>query len=103
MPTPPMTPAAANFIAAIVTTGYLWQVVGMIEILGGILVLIDKTSTTGLVLLSPIILNIILYLGFLQYSVGPAPFIMILFLISSSLFLAWQRRQYWIQLFPFIS
>ncbi|TGL87384.1 DoxX family membrane protein [Leptospira congkakensis] len=101
MPTPPMTPEAANFIGAIITTGYLWKLVGFLEIFGGILILFNKTTILGLVILSPIIINIILYLGFLQYKVGPAPFMMIFFLISSTSVLAWQRKNQWIRLFNF--
>lgn len=99
MPTPPMTPAAANFIAAIITTGYLWKLVGFLEICGGLLVIFPKTTILGLTILAPIIVNITLYLGFLQYTIGPAPFIMILFLLSSSSLLAWQRRKQWLTLF----
>ncbi|MCG6141376.1 DoxX family membrane protein [Leptospira mtsangambouensis] len=99
MPTPPMTPAAANFIAAIITTGYLWKLVGFLEICGGLLVIFPKTTTLGLMILAPIIVNITLYLGFLQYTIGPAPYIMILFLLSSSSLLAWQRRKQWLTLF----
>lgn len=99
MPTPPMTPKAANFIAAIISTGYLWQIVGVLEIFGGFLILFRKTTVIGLLILSPIIFNIILYLGFLQYSVGPAPFIMIFFLLVSCSLLAWKRKEKWKNLF----
>ena len=99
MPTPPMTPKAANFIAAIISTGYLWQIVGVSEIFGGFLILFRKTTVIGLLILSPIIFNIILYLGFLQYSVGPAPFIMIFFLLVSCSLLAWKRMEKWKNLF----
>ncbi|TGK78679.1 DoxX family protein [Leptospira montravelensis] len=99
MPTPPMTPAAANFIAAIISTGYLWNLVGIIEIIGGILVLYQKTTVTGLLILSPIVINIVLYLGFLQYSIGPAPFLMILFLLVSTCYLACKRLNQWKKLF----
>lgn len=99
MPTPPMTPAAANFIAAIITTGYLWKLIGVLEICGGLLVINSKTTILGLMILAPIIVNIILYLGFLQYTIGPAPFIMILFLLSSSILIAWQRRKLWLTMF----
>ncbi|XDD53099.1 DoxX family protein [Leptospira sp. WS4.C2] len=99
MPTPPMTPKAANFIAAIISTGYLWQIVGVLEIFGGFLILFRKTTVIGLLILSPIIFNIILYLGFLQNSVGPAPFIMIFFLLVSCSLLAWKRKEQWKNLF----
>ncbi|TGL11549.1 DoxX family membrane protein [Leptospira meyeri] len=99
MPTPPMSPAAANFIAAIISTGYLWQLVGFLEICGGLLVIYQKTTVHGLMILAPITVNIIFYLGFLQYTIGPAPFIMILFLLSNISFLAWQRKKQWLTLF----
>ncbi|PJZ84034.1 DoxX family membrane protein [Leptospira harrisiae] len=99
MPTPPMTPNAANFIAAIISTGYLWELVGVLEISGGILVICRKTTVIGLIILTPIIINIILYLGFLQYSIGPAPFLMIFFLLLSCITLAWKRKAKWEKLF----
>ncbi|MCC6275945.1 MAG: DoxX family membrane protein [Leptospiraceae bacterium] len=91
MPTPPMTSAAANFIGAIISTGYLWKVVGLFEVVGGILVLHNRTAVIGLLILSPIIVNIILYLMFLQYSIGLAPFVMVGYLLVTSGFLAWRR------------
>ncbi|EOQ97572.1 hypothetical protein LEP1GSC195_0008 [Leptospira wolbachii serovar Codice str. CDC] len=100
MPTPPMTPKAANFIAAIISTGYLWQTVGILEVLGGVLIFFRKTTLTGLLILAPIIVNIILYLGFLQSSIGPAPFLMIFFLLLSCSILAWKRKGQWKNLFP---
>ncbi|MCW7467910.1 DoxX family membrane protein [Leptospira kanakyensis] len=99
MPTPPMTPGAANFIAALITTGYLWKLVGFFEIGGGILILFPKTTILGILILTPIIVNIIFYLGFLQYQIGPAPFIMILFLVLSSGLVAWHRKNLLIKLF----
>ncbi|EMY71651.1 DoxX family protein [Leptospira vanthielii serovar Holland str. Waz Holland = ATCC 700522] len=99
MPSPPMTPKAANFIAAIISTGYLWQLVGVLEFFGGFLILSRKTTVIGLMILSPIIVNIIFYLEFLQYNVGPAPFVMISFLLISCSILAWQRKEQWKNLF----
>ncbi|WP_408611481.1 DoxX family membrane protein [Leptospira abararensis] len=99
MPSPPMTPKAANFIAAIISTGYLWQLVGGLEILGGFLILFRKMTVIGLLILSPIIVNIILYLGFLQSTVGLAPFAMISFLLVSCSLLAWKRKEQWKNLF----
>jgi putative oxidoreductase len=95
MPTPPMTPSAANFIAAIITTGYMWNLIGILEIIGGFLVLFHRSSVIGLMILSPIIINIIAYLIFLQHSIGAPPILMVLFLLTSSLFLAYRRWDRW--------
>ncbi len=95
MPTPPMTSSAANFFGAIIATGYLYELVGILEIMGGILILFNRSSVLGLMILSPIIINIIAYLIFLQHSIGAPPILMVLFLLTSSLFLAYRRWDRW--------
>ncbi|MBE7438229.1 MAG: DoxX family protein [Spirochaetales bacterium] len=98
MPTPPMTPEAARFIGALVQTGYLWEVVGLFEIAGALLLLWQRTVLHGLALLLPIIINIIAYLLILQQGVGVAPFVMSGFLAGMSAFLLGQRRSHWLPL-----
>jgi len=96
MPTPPMAPEAARFVGALVETGYLWFLVGVVEILGAILLVSGRFATFGLMLLSPIVLNIVPYLLLLQSGVGPAPYMMAAFLLVSMSFLAWAQRQQWL-------
>lgn len=59
-PTPPTNPVALNFLGAMFTS-YLASLVGFFEILGGMLLLFKRTSFIGLLFLTPIILNIVVF------------------------------------------
>ncbi|PJZ65374.1 DoxX family protein [Leptospira wolffii] len=98
MPTPPMMPQAANFMGAIVASGYLWQLVGTLEILGGLLLLSDRSVNLGLLLLGPIIANIVPYLLVLQSGVGVPPIAMSIFLLAAFGTLVIRRRRSWLRL-----
>lgn len=60
VPPPPEDSAAAAFMGAIYSTGFL-TFVKVLEILGGVLVAIPKSRNLGLLILGPIIVNIIAY------------------------------------------
>lgn len=51
---------AAAFMGVLYTTGYL-ALVKVLEVIGGVLVLLPKTRNLGLLILGPIIVNIIAY------------------------------------------
>jgi len=57
---PPLDEIAQTFMGAMFGT-YLAKLVGVVEIVGGILLLIPRTSFVGLLLLLPIVANIVLY------------------------------------------
>jgi len=54
------------FISGSKQTGYAWQVLGICEILFGLLICIQYTSFVGAVLLLPITLQIVLFHAFLE-------------------------------------
>ena len=58
---------AAAFIGVLYTTGYL-GFVKILEVIGGVLVIIPKTRNFGLLILGPIIINIIAYYYFIKSS-----------------------------------
>jgi hypothetical protein len=60
MPEPEMTEAAGKFFAAIGPTGYL-TVVKVLEVVGGALVLSGRLVPLGLVLVTPVAVNIALF------------------------------------------
>lgn len=91
MPTPPMQPQAAKFIASLVDTGYLWSMLGFFEVLGGSLILTRKFLGWGLIILSPIVVNIIFYLLILQAGIGTAPIAMSILLGSGMIFLGYRN------------
>lgn len=57
---PPSDPVAQMFMGAMFSS-YLAKIVGIVEIIGGILLLINKTEFIGFLLLFPIVFNIVLF------------------------------------------
>jgi putative oxidoreductase len=66
MPMPPMPEAAGAFMGALVTSGYIMTIVAIVEIVTGILLLVNKFQPLTLVVLFPILLNAFLFHLFLD-------------------------------------
>lgn len=93
-PTPelPKDTAIASFMAAFGPTGYM-TFVKVLELLGGLLVLLPRTRNVGLLILGPIIVNI---LAFHQFVAGDGILQPMLLGISLlSLYLMWVERCRW--------
>lgn len=60
IPMPPMTGHAGDFIGSMNATGNV-QVIGLLEVVGGLLLLVGRFVPLGLTLLGPIVVNIVLY------------------------------------------
>lgn len=93
-PTPelPKDTAIASFMAAFGPTGYM-TFVKVLELLGGLLVLLPRTRNVGLLILGPIIVNI---LAFHQFVAGDGILQPMLLGISLlSLYLMWVERGRW--------
>lgn len=87
--TPPMPPAAAAFLGALMKTGYMLPLIWATEILAGALILVGIFVPLGLVMLAPVLVNIVLYHVFLSPSgMGLAIIVCLLELI-----VAWQYRR----------
>lgn len=67
LPMQPMSGNAGLFMAAIGGTGYM-KVVGLIEIIGGLLLLVGRFIPLGLTLLGPVVANVLLFHMFLAPS-----------------------------------
>ena len=67
MPTPPMPPLAVQFVSALMQSHYM-AIIFVIEVLSGVLLLTRKYVPQGLALLAPVIVNIVLFHGFLAPS-----------------------------------
>ena len=72
-------PEAAAFGAALGATGYMWELVGLTQLVGGLLLWIPRTVPLGLVVLMPVTVNVVLYhalldpnltTAFVGYAVG---------------------------------
>lgn len=57
---PPADPTAQKFMGAMFST-YLFKVVAMAEIIGGILLVVPKTRFIGWLILLPVIMNIVAF------------------------------------------
>ncbi len=89
MPSPPEDSAAAAFMGAMYSTGYL-TLVKILEITGGILVAIPKTRNIGLLLLGPIVINILAFNVFIAPGGYTQPPVILVCALSA--FLLWSAR-----------
>jgi putative oxidoreductase len=71
-PPPPEGSSAAQFVAVMVPSHWI-ALVGVLQLLGGLLLVIGRTAPLGLVVLGPILVNILAFHIFLQGGQGIAP------------------------------
>ena len=83
LPQPESLPeGAANFMGALTGTGYMIKLIGTVEVVSGLLLLINKWVPFALVLLAPVVVNIIFYhLKFDPATIGPGALIAIIEII----------------------
>jgi putative oxidoreductase len=87
IPVPPMQGQAGAFIGALISSGYIYPI-AMLQVLGGLFLLIGRFIPLGLTLLGPVIVNIVLYHIFLDQSGLP----MAVAISALALFLLWIYR-----------
>jgi putative oxidoreductase len=87
IPVPPMQGQAGAFIGALISSGYIYPI-AMLQVLGGLFLLIGRFIPLGLTLLGPVIVNIMLYHIFLDPSGLP----MAVAISALALFLLWIYR-----------
>jgi len=66
MPAMEMPEQAGNFMGAIMQTGYLFPMIAIIEIIAGLLFLINKKVPLALLLWTPVLVNILVFHAFLD-------------------------------------
>ncbi len=89
MPMPPLPQEAAEFMGALVKSGYLMTVVAVVEIITGILLLFNKYVPLALVLVFPVLLNAFLFHLFLDLSgIGGAAFA-----VAMNVYLFFSRKE----------
>jgi len=82
------TPESSAFFAALHASGFMLPLLGLCFLIGGLLLLLDRTAPLGLIFLAPPIVVIPLYNAVLErqpFTSGP-------FVVAIELFLAWY---YW--------
>ncbi|MBI9034483.1 MAG: DoxX family membrane protein [Bacteroidales bacterium] len=76
MPSPEMEGMAAEFMKALNDSGYLMQLVGLVEILTGLAMITNKFLPLMLVVMAPVSVNMLAFHLFMEpASTGPAAFI----------------------------
>jgi putative oxidoreductase len=66
MPIPELPEDASSFMSSLEATGYVLQVVGFLEVVIGLMLLVNKAVAFALLLLAPISINILLFHLFLD-------------------------------------
>jgi len=88
IPMPPQKPSlATDFSKALMESHYIY-VVGLLQVIGGLLLLIGRYVPLGLMLLGPVIVNILLFHIFLE----PTGLPMAIIVAAVALFLLWRHR-----------
>ncbi len=87
IPMPPMQGQAGAFIEALINSGYIY-VIALLQVVGGLLLLLGRFIPLGLTLLGPVIVNIMLYHIFLD----PSGLAMACVISILALFLLWVYR-----------
>ena len=91
MPEIPAGTPAAHFFVAFGPTGYL-TFVKILEVLGGLLVIIPRTRNLGLLVLGPIIVNILAFHTFITKGEGLfSPMLIVICLLAA--YLLWCGRR----------
>jgi len=96
IPLPPLPTPAADFLQALQHTGYLFYLVKGTEVVAGALLLSGRFVPLALVLLSPVIVNIVLFHAYLN---APHEVVPPLVMLGVHLFLVWQYRKHYQTLF----
>ncbi|HUX54187.1 MAG TPA: DoxX family membrane protein [Williamwhitmania sp.] len=79
LPMMPMPATAANFGGALMATGYMMNMIAIVEVLVGALLVINKFVPLALLFLAPLTVNIIAFHLFLDLSgIGPGALVALL-------------------------
>jgi putative oxidoreductase len=95
LPDPGPPPGVAGqFVAALFASHFLY-LIGAVQVIGGLLVLLNRYPVLGLTFLGPVIVNILTFHLLMDpKGIGPGLVVALLWL-----FLAWRHRQYFAGLF----
>jgi len=88
IPMPPQKPSLATDFSKALMESHYFYVIGLLQFLGGLLLVIGRFVPLGLTLLGPVIVNILLFHIFLD----PAGLPMALVVSVLALFLLWRYR-----------
>jgi uncharacterized membrane protein YphA (DoxX/SURF4 family) len=79
MPSPELPEAAGNFMGALAETGYMFPLIGAVEVIVGLLLIFNKWVGLALIILAPVAVNMVLFhLKLAPGGIGPAALVTIL-------------------------
>jgi uncharacterized membrane protein YphA (DoxX/SURF4 family) len=79
MPAPELPEAAADFMGALGKTGYMFPLLGAVEVIVGLLLILNKWTGLALIVLAPVAVNMILFhVKLAPGGIGPAALVTIL-------------------------
>ncbi len=84
LPAPEMSADAGAFFGALVATGYMMKFIGATEVIGGLLLLINKYTPVALIILAPVSINILVFhlaLDIASIPVGGLTFLLNVYLL----------------------
>ncbi len=88
MPVPELPQAGMELMGAMIASGWLMALVGIAEIVGGILVAIPRTQALGAIVLLPVIIGILLFNAFL----APNGVVMAAILMAMNCLVLWANK-----------
>lgn len=89
LPAPELSAEAGAFFGALAASGYMLKLIASTEVIGGLLLLINKYTPLGLVILAPVSLNILVFHLFLD--IGSIPVGGLAFLLNLYLLFAYKK------------
>lgn len=94
MPLPPLPKATAEFMGALIKSGYIMVIVAIVEIITGLLLLLNKYQSLALIVIFPVLLNAFLFHLFLDIAgIGGA-----VIAITMNIFLLIQNKEVYNQI-----
>lgn len=87
-PTTPLPEGAAAFAGALMKSGYMMQLIGLTQLIVGVLLLANRFVPLALALLAPFLVNSLAFHAFLEPSGRP----MAILFSAVELYLAWKYR-----------
>ena len=88
LPMPPVPEAAGSFLGALGATGYMFPLIKLTEVAGGLMLLSGRYVPLALTLLAPLIVNIVAF----HLVLAPGGSGLALFVLGLELLLAWAHR-----------
>ncbi|MGN7990111.1 DoxX family membrane protein [Pedobacter sp. 22226] len=85
---PEMTAAQTSFMTGVMASVYLFPLIKITELIGGVLLLINRTAPLAAIIIFPVTLNVFLYHAFL----GPKELPMVAVMLLFNLFLFYAYR-----------